>query len=164
MPTPYLGEIKLISFNFPPQGWAWCDGQELQISANSALFSLLRTTYGGDGSRTFRLPDLRGRVPSGWGDGTFPGTSGGSESVSIGMNELPSHFHSLAAVDANANSGPTFHFFASANAAYQPAPKTGVLAADTISQSGGGQPHENRQPFAVVGFVIALQGVYPNTD
>ena len=161
---PFLGEILVTSFNFAPKGWALCNGQLLPINQNQALFSLLGTTYGGNGSTTFALPDLRGRLPMHAGNGHTLGESAGSESVTLTLGQMPQHFHQVNVVNANANAGPAGNFFAAANALYQPPPGNTSLAASTISEDGGSQPHENRQPFLALTCIIALQGAFPSQN
>jgi microcystin-dependent protein len=178
MSDPFLGEIKLVSFPFAPKGWAMCNGQSLPVNQNQALFSLLGTTYGGDGVTTFKLPDLRGRVPLHAGQGIPIGGVGGEERHTLTIAEMPQHFHVLmanntTAATANANTP------AAGNALGQSigVPSTGgttavniynstltnnaVAAPQMIGNAGGGQQHENRQPFMVLNACIALQGVYP---
>ena len=163
--APYLGEVRLVPYGFAPASWALCDGQLLPIQPNAALFSLIGTTYGGNGSTTFALPDLRGRVPMHAGGPHVLGERDGAESVALAEPELPAHDHMVNAVTANANAGPKENHLASANALYQP-PQTvadTTLAPDTISDAGQGQPHENRQPYLTMAYVISLSGTYPST-
>jgi microcystin-dependent protein len=162
MAEPFLSEIRIASFNFAPKGWALCNGQTLPINQNQALFSLLGTTYGGNGQTTFMLPNLQGRVPISWGSWHTIGEVGGSESVTLTLPQIPQHVHMVNVVNANANAAPAGNFFGAANQLYQPPPPGTPLANSTISKTGGGQPHENRQPYLVVSFMIALQGVFPS--
>jgi microcystin-dependent protein len=165
---PFLAEIRIVPFNFAPKGWAWCDGQLLPISQNTALFSLVGTFYGGDGKATFALPDLRGAAPMHPGQG--PGLSvrdlgerGGSETVTLLSTEIPSHTHTLKA------SGDDASLLSPVGAApamgevdqYRPDADT-TMAPAALGSAGGGQPHNNMQPYLTMYFVIALQGVYPS--
>ena len=158
---PFLGEVSLVSFTVTPKGWALCNGQLLQINQNLALFSLLGTAYGGNGSTTFALPDLRGRVPMHAGNGHLLGERAGSESVTLTRGQMPQHSHAVNVVNSNANAAPAGHFLAAANALYQPPPQNVILAPTTITDDGGNLPHENRQPFLTLSFIIALQGIFP---
>lgn len=170
MADPFVAEIRIFPFNFPPKGWAWCDGQLLPLSQNTALFSLLGTTYGGNGKSNFALPDLQGRSPMHPGQG--PGLSlhdlgetGGSDTVSLLESEIPSHSHPLNASQADAiEIGPGDQLFATGTGgigAYAaPAPAV-QLNTNTLSPAGGDQPHNNMMPYLTCYFCIALQGVYP---
>src|SRR5947207_1349920 len=160
MAEPFLSEIRIMSFLFAPKGWALCNGQLLPINQNQALFSLLGTTYGGDGRVNFALPDLRGRVPTHVGSGHVLGERAGQESHTLVAQEYPMHTHQVNVVNANANAGPAGHFLAAANALYQPKPANAQLASSTISNLGNGQPHTNQQPFLTLSFAIALQGIF----
>ena len=161
---PFIGEVLLVSFNFPPKGWAFCNGQLLPINSNQALFSLLGTTYGGDGRTTFALPDLRGRVPMHVGGSHLLGERTGTETVTLTPAQMPAHAHAANIVNSNANAGPAGNFLAAANALYQPPPTDTTLAPNTISDDGGGQAHENRQPYLALSFIIALQGIFPSRN
>jgi microcystin-dependent protein len=160
---PFLGEIKMVSFNFAPTGWATCDGQTMQIQQNQALYALLGLTYGGNGTTTFCLPDLRGRVPLHF-NGTYPqGNVGGEASHLLTTAEVPSHTHSVYASDAAANApSPTGNTWAAATKGYAAAPDATMKPA-ALATTGGGA-HENRQPFLVLNFVIALDGIFPSRD
>ena len=171
MSEPFLGEVKIVGFNFPPRGWALCDGQILPINQNQSLFSLLGTTYGGDGRSTFALPDLRGRTPIHVGDGRTQGERAGEERSARNETEMPIHTHSLNAVAGNANQpSPADNLLA------VPPGSVGNIYSDTgatlnqnlngatIANTGGVQGHENMQPFLVVHFVIALQGLFPSRN
>jgi microcystin-dependent protein len=170
MDEPFLGYIALVAFNFAPQGWAFCNGQLLPISQNEALFSLLGTTFGGDGVTTFALPDLRGRVPihSGQGLGLSPyvlGQLAGSESVGVNVNEMAGHTHLPQCATASGNStGPGGAVWAatSGDNLYAASTPGVALAAQAIGSAGGGQNHENRQPFLGVNYIIALVGIFPS--
>lgn len=171
MADPFVAEIRIFPFNFAPKGWAWCDGQLLPLSQNTALFSLLGTTYGGNGKSNFALPDLQGRAPMHPGQG--PGLSlhdlgetGGSETVSLLESEIPAHSHTLrASSDAADLFGPgTFTSLASSTGAtaYQPSNATLVdLAPEALPPAGGDAPHNNMMPYLTFYFCIALQGVFP---
>ncbi|MGE3801486.1 MAG: phage tail protein [Candidatus Kapaibacterium sp.] len=170
MVTPYIGQISMVAFNFAPRGWAFCDGQLLPISQYTALFSLIGTTYGGDGRTTFALPDLRGRVPLHMGQG--PGLSsyregqvGGTETVTLLSSQMPSHNHL-----ANANGSPGTQFTpingfwaaeGTETVATYAATATGMMNPNAIGLAGGNQSHNNMQPYLVIAFTIALEGVFP---
>jgi microcystin-dependent protein len=162
MAEPFLAEIRLMSFNFAPKGWALCNGQTLPINQNQALFALLGTTYGGNGQTTFALPDLRGRVPLHEGQGFSLGQRGGEEAHTITQGEFPAHNHLVNVSNANANATPTGNYFAAANNAYQPAPANTSIAPSSITNTGGSQPHNNMQPYLAITFAIALQGIFPS--
>jgi len=165
MSEPFLGEIKVISWNFPPKGWAFCNGQLLPINQNQALFSLLGTTYGGDGRQTFGLPNLQGRVPVHMGDGLSIGQAGGEATHTLNLSELPAHTHLVTTGSAAADqASPGGNYVASAGrAGFAPTPD-GVLLAGSVSSVGGSQPHENQSPYLVLNFVIALQGIFPSQN
>lgn len=173
---PFIGQIGLFGFNFAPRGWALCNGQLLSITQNSALFSLLGTTYGGDGISTFALPDLRGRVPNGQGQG--PGLSdyqigqaSGTENVTLIQSQMPQHNHPLnvssspatsnnpagtvLAVSADANEGAVNTYGTTINATANP---------QAIGLAGGNQPHENMQPYLTMNYCIALEGIFPSRN
>jgi microcystin-dependent protein len=162
MAEPFLSEIRIMSFNFAPKGWALCNGQLLPINQNQALFSLLGTTYGGNGQTNFALPDLRGRVSMHVGNGHTLGERAGQEAHTITMQELPAHLHQVKVFNDNSNATPAGNFFAAAATAYHPAPPNTNLAQNTITNTGGSQPHQNMQPFLVLSFCIALQGIFPS--
>lgn len=168
---PFLGQIMMFAGNFAPQGWAFCNGQLLPISAYSALFSLLGTTYGGDGKTSFALPDLRGRVPLSMGQGAglsnYPlGALGGAESVTLSTAQMPSHNHLATCQQAEGttndptNSVPAVARDSSADD-YGTSPNK-TMSPGFIQPAGGNLPHENRQPYLCVNFVIALVGIYPS--
>jgi microcystin-dependent protein len=173
MADPFVAEVRIFPFNFAPKGWAWCDGQLLPISQNTALFSLLGTTYGGNGKSNFALPDLKGRAPMFWGQG--PGLSlydigeaGGSETVALLESEMPSHNHGTApklgaVADLSASRNPSNSNIAisAGFAAYSNATLNTQLGSGTISQTGSNLPHNNMQPYLTFYFCIALQGVFP---
>lgn len=161
---PFIGEIKIVAFNFPPKGWALCNGQLLPIAQNQALFSILGTTYGGNGVTTFALPNLSGRVPVHAGTQTGLGQAGGAEIHTLIAAELPTHSH---IVNASTNTAdqllPTNNYWASNTGAtpYASSAAT-VLSPSAIALAGGSQPHENRPPFLVLNFIIALVGIFPS--
>jgi microcystin-dependent protein len=166
MGTPFMGEIKIVGFNFAPKGWAPCNGQFLPINQNQALFSLLGTMYGGNGQTTFALPDFRGRVPISFGAGFDMGQAGGQEFHTVTQSEMPSHNHFVQATSSSQQTNnPTGNLLASINAPqYNPFTQPTTLGPTTITTVGGSQPHENRQPFLVLFFCIALQGVFPSQN
>lgn len=171
MADPFVAEIRIFPFNFAPKGWAWCDGQLLPLSQNTALFSLLGTTYGGNGKSNFALPNLQGRAPMHPGQG--PGLSlhdlgetGGSETVTLLESEIPAHTHALMAQGAPADTNtPVNHSIARVIGATPYLPSSGAsLAAmsnQALTPAGGDAPHNNMQPYLTLYFCIALQGVYP---
>lgn len=164
MSTPYLGEIKIISWNFPEKGWAFCNGQLLPINQNQALFSILGTTYGGNGQTNFGLPNLQGRVPIHMGNGFTLGQMGGERTHTLLVTELPAHTHLVAATKAAAAfPSPSGKVWAAQNSAYGPT-GTGpdvVMNPGCIPNAGGFQAHENMSPFLTLNFMIALQGIFP---
>lgn len=173
MDQAFLGMIALFGFNYAPRGWAFCNGQLLQIAQNSALFSLLGTMYGGDGRTTFALPNLQGRVPIHFGQA--PGTSqyqigqaGGTETTTLVVQNLPPHNHPLNAVsETGETSDPTGALLGNTGALdkeYRISGTGVVMNANAIGNTGGGQPANNMQPYLVVNYCIALQGIYPSRD
>ena len=169
----FIGEIRMFAGNFAPYGWAFCQGQLLPIAQNQALFSLLGTTYGGDGRTTFALPDLRGRVPVGFGQG--PGLSNrvigdqfGSELVTLNINQMPSHNHTVNAVTTEGNQNlPTNSLPANTKALdkeYSDANANTTMKATMVNPTGGNQPFGVSQPSLGVNFIIALQGIYPSRN
>ena len=162
MAVPFLGEIRIFSFNFPPKTWAFCNGQLLPINQNQALFALLGTTYGGNGQTTFALPDFRGRTPLHFGSGFVLGERSGEEVHTLNNAEIPAHTHLVLASFATANAGsPANASWPAAAGAYDPSATTG-MSPSGISPSGGSQAHNNMQPYLVLNFVIALQGIFPS--
>ncbi len=170
MADPFVAEIRIFPFNFPPSGWASCNGQILPISQNTALFSLLGTTYGGDGKSTFALPDLQGRAPMQHGQG--PGLSlhdlgeaGGSQSVSLLESEMPVHAHSLSfssdPADLRQPTATRTLARSQSGFAYGNATSLTNMSASALAYAGGGLPHNNMQPYLTLNFCIALQGVFP---
>lgn len=167
---PFVAEIRIFAFNFAPKGWAFCNGQLMPISQNTALFSLLGTTYGGDGKSTFALPDMQGNAPMHPSQG--PGLSlrdlgemGGTTAVTLLQSEMPAHSHALNALPAPANrTAPAGNSFARATAgnAYAPSGAPAAMTAiETIAPAGSSLPHNNMQPYLTLQFNIALQGVFP---
>ena len=167
MADPFVAEIRIFPFNFAPKGWAWCDGQLMPLSQNTALFSLLGTTYGGDGKSTFALPDLQGSTPMHHGQG--PGLSlhdlgeiGGSETVSLLESEIPVHSHRVGVVnDSGFSSEPTGNVAARNNFYHDSAQPLVSMAPEALAPAGGDQPHNNMMPYLTFYFNIALQGVFP---
>src|SRR5690349_8979134 len=159
MSEPFLSEIKLVSFNYAPPGWALCNGQLLPINQNQGLFSLLGTTYGGNGQTNFALPNLRGRVPISFGGSHNLGEAAGSTSVTINIQQLPTHLHVAQASSTLADqSDPTDRVLASSNNLWVAASSLTTLDPSMVSSVGGNQPHNNMMPYLVLNFVIALQG------
>jgi microcystin-dependent protein len=170
MSEPFVGEIRMFGFGFAPQGWAQCNGELLAINQNQALFSLLGTTYGGDGTTTFALPDLRSRVPVGQGQGPglssyAEGQAGGAETVTLAATQMPGHTHPVKASSSAAGSDqpggralarPASHIYTA-----KPDSST-VMNPDMIGDAGGSQPHDNVQPYLAVNFCIALFGIFPS--
>jgi microcystin-dependent protein len=170
MADPFVAEIRIFPFNFAPRGWAFCDGQILPLAQNTALFSLLGTTYGGNGKSNFSLPDFQGRAPMHQGQG--PGLSlhdlgetGGSETVTLLESEIPSHNHQFNFMNSAASttipSNSQFANSPNANASVYIASISNLKQASTLAQAGGDQPHNNMQPYLTFNFCIALQGVFP---
>src|SRR5947209_2214507 len=158
MAEPFLSEIRIMSFGFPPKGWALCDGQLLPINQNQALFSLLGTTYGGDGRVNFALPNLQSRVPIHMGSGHTLGERGGEQGHTLSIAEIPTHVHVLTASSANANNVQLQNnFFGQALNVYRGADQLTSLSPSTVANVGGSQAHLIMQPFLVLNFSIALQ-------
>ena len=169
MSDPFIGQITIVAFNFPPRGWATCNGQILPINQNTALFSLLGTTYGGNGTTNFGLPNLQSRAPVHVGLGKSLGENGGEENHTLITAELPAHSHTVfgSANQATSSSpadnllsekarrGPNIYATAPGGSDVQP------LASGTVSTTAGGQPHNNMQPYLALNFIIALQGIFP---
>ena len=165
MATPYIAEIKVVSFNFAPRGWAFCNGQTLQIVQNQALFSLLGTTYGGDGIRTFQLPNLQARMPI-HQNSVYPmGSLGGESSHTLMLTEMAAHNHGAVGVSTSASTDVATGniWAASPQNPYATSPNT-TLVPTTLGQTGGGQPHNNMTPYLVLNFIIALQGIFPSRN
>lgn len=170
MSQPFVGEIKLFGFPFAPKGYALCDGQIMAISQNSALFSLLGTTYGGNGTNTFGLPDLRGRTPVHVGSTTPLGLVAGEETVTLTTATMPAHSHVLMGTSSTANKRNAAGYSFAAEPASPPAQFFGPAASlvaispQTVGPAGGGQPHENMQPYLVMNYCIAVNGVFPSRN
>jgi microcystin-dependent protein len=166
MSEPFLSEIKIVSFNFPPKGWALCNGQFLPINQNQALFALLGTTYGGNGQTTFALPNLRGRVPIHFGAAHDLGEAAGSTSVTVNIQQLPTHMHAVLtnSVTGNSSANPANNFLGNANNMYAAPQNLTTMNPGTISSVGGSQPHNNMMPYLVLNFIIALQGIFPSQN
>jgi microcystin-dependent protein len=166
MSEPFLAEIKMMSFNFPPKGWAFCNGQFLPINQNQALFSLLGTTYGGNGQTNFALPDLRGRVPIHFGAGVILGQRAGAEAHTVTQSEMPAHTHFVQASGNDALSvvpgGNVLARTTAANLYRDTATSLTTITPASISAVGGSQAHTNMQPYLVLNFCIALQGIFPS--
>jgi microcystin-dependent protein len=161
MAEPFIGEIRLMSFNYPPRGWAFCNGQLLPSNQNQALSQLLGTTYGGN-QTNFALPDLQGRTPIHRGQGHGQGEAAGQETVTLTEGQLPTHTHGAAAVNASAStSSATGAYLAASTAVYHPPTSLISLHPNTITAVGSSQPHPNMQPFLTLNFCIALQGIFP---
>jgi microcystin-dependent protein len=180
MSEPFLGELKIISWNFPPKGWAFCDGQLLPINQNQALFSILGTTYGGDGRQTFGLPNLQGRMPVHVGNGIVLGETAGETAHTLIISEMPAHNHFIAAdgtgsgtasntpnasgtkvLGQSAGTGGTPPAPFGANI-YNSSAANSALNSGCVAFNGGNQPHENMSPYLVLNIIIALQGIFPS--
>ena len=164
MAQPFVGEIRMFAGNFAPAGWMFCEGQLLPISENETLFFLIGTTYGGDGESTFALPDLRGRLPVHQGNGFILAESGGTEQVTLTVHQIPSHSHTLTAIDQPGNEispagnrpAQSFNVVPYINDS-----TTGTFNASAIAATGGSQPHTNFQPYLCVDYIISLFGIFP---
>src|SRR6476646_10656616 len=168
MAEPFLSEIRMFSFNFPPKGWALCAGQLLPINQNQALFALLGTTYGGNGYTNFALPDLRGRVPlgagqSGGGSDYQLGSTGGEETVKLAVAQLPSHTHPVRANSGASTTKDPTNAVPAKGGAYA-ATQNAKMNAVMLGKTGGGQAHENRQPYLSLNYIIALVGIFPSQN
>jgi microcystin-dependent protein len=166
MAEPFLGEIRMVSFGFAPKGWALCNGQLLPINQNQALFSLLGTTYGGDGRVNFGLPNLQGLTPIHMGGGHTLGEKGGEQAHTLSTSEIPTHTHSVNCVtgQASTNVPDNTMMLAASNpqSVYGPPSNLVAMAAAAVGNGGGSQAHLNMQPFMVLNFAIALQGIFPS--
>jgi microcystin-dependent protein len=169
---PFIGQIDIVGFNFEPVGWAFCDGRLVAISENDALFSLIGTTYGGDGQQTFALPDLRSRMAIGMGQGLgLPnhviGENAGQEQVTLNLNQLPTHSHPAVGSSAVASAlGPGGSTWAATTVYLYSSTGSNLVVMNTgeISAAGGGQPHDNRSPYLAMNFIISLFGIYPSQN
>jgi microcystin-dependent protein len=169
MSTPYVGEVRLVGFNFAPVGWNVCNGALIAISENSTLFNLIGTTYGGDGQNTYALPNLQSRIPVHQGTNSLGGNYvmgeiGGVETVALNLNQCPAHTHSaqVAASAASTSISPWGNFPGPGIAAYATAIPTEAMATGMIAPTGGNQPHSNLQPFLALNWIISMFGVYPS--
>ncbi len=165
MAEPFLSEIRIMSFGFPPKGWALCNGQFLPINQNQGLFALLGTTYGGNGQTTFALPDLRGNTPIHMGNGHTLGEKGGEQAHTVTMAEMPTHTHALNASSQDGNSALTSgSLLATAANVYAAPGSLTTIQPATVGNAGGSQAHLNMQPFLTLSFCIALQGIFPSRN
>jgi microcystin-dependent protein len=162
---PFVGMIAIFPYNFAPKGWLPCNGQLIPINQNQALFSLLGTTYGGDGRVNFALPNLQGRVPVGMGGGRTLGERAGEASHTLTQPEMPAHTHQLSGSSSPASlSNPTGNVFAATSGNNYGTATPVVLSPAVVPAAGGSQPHENRQPYTVLSYCIAIQGIFPSRD
>ncbi len=165
MAQPYIGEIRMFGGNFAPAGWMFCEGQLLPIAENETLFQLIGTTYGGDGQTTFAMPDLRGRIPIHQGNGFVLAEQGGAEEVTLTNSQLPAHSHALLAstnVATQSDAGGNVSAQTGTFDLFQTEPGTFAMASESIAAIGGGQPHNNIQPYLCVSFIISLFGIFPS--
>ena len=167
MATPFIGQISMFSFGFPPKGFALCNGQLLPINQNQALFSLLGTMYGGNGVNNFALPDLRGRTPLHYGQGFTEGQIGGEENHTLLTTEMPAHNHAVNCNNSTTGAVPAIagsYWGQTTKPAYAPISDGTKLNAAAIAQAGGSQPHPNMSPFLTINFCIALTGIFPSRN
>ena len=165
MAEPFLGEIKLFSYSYAPQGWAFCNGQLLQINQNQALYAILGATYGGDGRTTFALPDLRGRAPVHVGSSIRLGQSSGEEQHTLTINEMPNHTHVASATNITATSKiATGNVWGKTNANMYAQQANTTMNPEALMSSGGNQPHNNMQPYTVLNYCIAITGIFPSRN
>jgi microcystin-dependent protein len=171
MGTPFLSEIKIVTFDFAPKNWAQCNGQLMSIQQNAALFSLLGTTYGGNGTTNFALPNMQGRTPLHFGNGYTQGQLGGEQNHTLAISEIPAHNHIVTAI-STANTGtnvvnPNGQFLATSTPATlynSSGANLTTLAANTVSNTGGSQGHQNMQPYLTLNFCIAIAGYFPSRN
>ena len=167
MAQPYIGEIRMFAGNFAPVGWMFCEGQLLPISQNETLFQLIGTTYGGDGESTFAVPDLRGRLPIHQGNGFILAETGGAESITLTVNQIPAHTHPLLATTAvGTNPNPQNNILAAAGNIdlYRESAANTPMSNQAIGLAGGSQPHTNFQPYLCIDFIISLFGIFPSRN
>ncbi|MFS0553603.1 phage tail protein [Brevibacillus sp. 179-C9.3 HS] len=165
MAEPFLGEIRQFSFSFAPRGWALCNGQLLNINQNQALYALLGTTYGGNGTTNFALPDLRGRVPVHWGNGVTFGQKAGAETHTLTVKEMPAHNHLAIGTNTIGDTRVADkNYWAQNNSTTYAMVMDADMSAQALAKSGGSLPHQNMQPYTVVNFCIALQGIFPTRN
>ena len=166
MTEPFLGEIRMMSFNFPPNGWALCNGQLLPINQNQALFALFGTMYGGNGQTNFALPNFRGCVPIHVGNGHVQGERAGSTSVTLSVQQMPTHTHPVRASSAisGGQAVPTGRYLGGGNNVYRAPPASTTLSPGSVTNAGGSQPHNNMQPYLTINFCVALQGIFPSRN
>ncbi len=164
MGTAFIGEIKIISWNFAPKGWAFCNGQLLPINQNQALFSLFGTTYGGDGRTNFALPDLRARFPNHFGNGFTLGEKGGETAHTLNISELPQHTHTPQGGAAANSKTPAASTWSDWGKTIYAASPNGAMLATILNPVGGSQPHENMSPYLVLNFIVCLSGVFPSQN
>jgi microcystin-dependent protein len=168
MSNPYVGELRIFAGNFAPSGWALCDGRILNISQYDTLFALLGTTYGGNGTTTFQLPDLRGRIPihAGTGSsGTYVlGQSSGTESVTLQQNQLPQHGHIVMGASTGGSANPSGNTYGSGQQLFSSASPSLAMSPNMVQTAGGSVPHENRMPYQCINYIIALFGVFPSRN
>ena len=167
MAQPYVGEIRMFAGNFAPAGWMFCEGQLLPIRENETLFNLIGTTYGGDGQSTFALPDLRGRLPLHFGNGFTLAETGGVETVTLTVQQIPAHGHAYLGTTSVSNDANAINNVVgqpSSGFPYLNAPPTITMAPGSIASTGGSQPHNNYQPYLCVDFIISLFGIFPSPN
>lgn len=167
MSSPFIGEIRLFAGNFAPAGWAFCDGSLMAIAENDALFNLIGTTYGGDGQSTFALPDLRGRVPIHQGSGFVLGQVAGEETVTLNLQQIPSHSHlALCRAGPSNSPNPAGNFWGASSALQYTAPGGSLspMASAAVPTAGGSQPHDNMMPFLAINYIISLFGIFPSQN